>query len=157
MIGGSRVGRHSVRTRSLGSLPHPAGAPGAAPSATCDGVAAHVGPPPEDGTADAGGRAAPPRSLAEDVPVPARADTRERREAGRRRRRRPDDDGAGRRWWWGVGAVTVVGFGIRLATVLGRPHRAPGGDAFYFHSRMQLSWPLEMANRPSREKATCQT
>jgi 4-amino-4-deoxy-L-arabinose transferase-like glycosyltransferase len=31
-----------------------------------------------------------------------------------------------------------VGFGIRLASVLGRPHRRPGGDAYYYHYAANL-------------------
>jgi 4-amino-4-deoxy-L-arabinose transferase-like glycosyltransferase len=31
-----------------------------------------------------------------------------------------------------------MGFGIRLATVLGRPNRRPGGDAYYFHYAANL-------------------
>jgi 4-amino-4-deoxy-L-arabinose transferase-like glycosyltransferase len=37
-----------------------------------------------------------------------------------------------------LGAITLLGFGIRLATVLGRPHRKPGGDAYYYHSAANL-------------------
>ena len=37
-----------------------------------------------------------------------------------------------------LGAITLLGFGIRLATVLGRPDRKPGGDAYYFHSAANL-------------------
>ena len=37
-----------------------------------------------------------------------------------------------------LGAITLLGFGIRLATVLGRPDRKPGGDAFYFHAAANL-------------------
>ena len=45
---------------------------------------------------------------------------------------------ANRRWWMGIGLVTLMGFGIRLATVLGRPHRQPGGDGFYYHNAANL-------------------
>lgn len=38
-----------------------------------------------------------------------------------------------RRWWLGVGVVTLLAAGIRVATVLGRPDRVPGGDPFSFH------------------------
>ncbi len=31
-----------------------------------------------------------------------------------------------------------MGFGIRLGSVLGRPHRQPGGDAFYYHAAANL-------------------
>jgi 4-amino-4-deoxy-L-arabinose transferase-like glycosyltransferase len=41
-------------------------------------------------------------------------------------------------WWAGLAAITALGFGIRLATVLGRPHRQPGGDAYYFHYAANL-------------------
>jgi 4-amino-4-deoxy-L-arabinose transferase-like glycosyltransferase len=37
-----------------------------------------------------------------------------------------------------LGAITLMGFGIRLATVLGRPDRKPGGDAYYYHSAANL-------------------
>jgi len=42
------------------------------------------------------------------------------------------------RWWVWLGAITLMGFGIRLATVLGRPDRKPGGDAYYFHNAANL-------------------
>jgi 4-amino-4-deoxy-L-arabinose transferase-like glycosyltransferase len=37
-----------------------------------------------------------------------------------------------------LGLITLLGFGIRLATVLGRPDRKPGGDAYYFHAAANL-------------------
>ena len=43
-----------------------------------------------------------------------------------------------RRFWTWLGAITLVGLGIRLATVLGRPDRKPGGDAYYFHAAANL-------------------
>lgn len=43
-----------------------------------------------------------------------------------------------RRWWLWLGLITLVGFGIRLGTVLGRPNRRPGGDAFYYHNAANL-------------------
>ncbi len=43
-----------------------------------------------------------------------------------------------RRFWTWLGAITLIGFGIRLATVLGRPDRKPGGDAYYFHAAANL-------------------
>jgi 4-amino-4-deoxy-L-arabinose transferase-like glycosyltransferase len=43
-----------------------------------------------------------------------------------------------RRWWVELGFITLVGFGIRLATVLGRPGRRAGGDAYYFHNAANL-------------------
>jgi len=45
---------------------------------------------------------------------------------------------ANRRWWAWMAAITVLGFGIRLGTVLGRPDRKPGGDAYYFHNAANL-------------------
>jgi hypothetical protein len=36
-------------------------------------------------------------------------------------------------WWIGVGAIALVGLGIRIGAVVGRPNRKPGGDAFYYH------------------------
>ncbi len=51
-----------------------------------------------------------------------------------RGRRRRDN----RRWWIWLEAITLLGFAIRLATVLGRPHRQPGGDAYYFHNAANL-------------------
>jgi 4-amino-4-deoxy-L-arabinose transferase-like glycosyltransferase len=46
--------------------------------------------------------------------------------------------GSTRRWWAWLSAITLLGFGIRLATVLGRPDRRPGGDAYYFHNAANL-------------------
>ena len=52
---------------------------------------------------------------------------------------RPDTEHhPGRRWWVGLGAISVMGFAVRLATVLGRPNRTPGGDAYYFHYAANL-------------------
>jgi 4-amino-4-deoxy-L-arabinose transferase-like glycosyltransferase len=50
----------------------------------------------------------------------------------------PSDRGPTRRWWAWLSAITLLGFGIRLATVLGRPDRRPGGDAYYFHNAANL-------------------
>jgi 4-amino-4-deoxy-L-arabinose transferase-like glycosyltransferase len=38
-----------------------------------------------------------------------------------------------RRFWVWLSAITLIGFGIRLGTVLGRPNRKLGGDPLYFH------------------------
>ncbi|HWE70267.1 MAG TPA: hypothetical protein VG205_07875, partial [Acidimicrobiales bacterium] len=38
-----------------------------------------------------------------------------------------------RRFWMWLSVWTVVGLGIRLASVYGRPDRAPGGDPGYAH------------------------
>jgi 4-amino-4-deoxy-L-arabinose transferase-like glycosyltransferase len=43
-----------------------------------------------------------------------------------------------RRWWIWLDAITLLGFGIRIATVLGRPDRRPGGDAYYYHYAANL-------------------
>ena len=43
-----------------------------------------------------------------------------------------------RRWWAALSLVTALGFGIRFGTVLGRLHRAPVGDAFYYHYAANL-------------------
>jgi len=51
-----------------------------------------------------------------------------------RRRRRA----ARRRYALGVTAAGAVALAVRLATVLGRPHLAPVGDAFYYHSAADL-------------------
>ncbi|HUI02044.1 MAG TPA: glycosyltransferase family 39 protein, partial [Acidimicrobiales bacterium] len=64
------------------------------------------------------------------APVPA---ARPRGAHRARRAARPQ-----RRWWVEVALVTVVGFGIRLGTVLGRPGRKPGGDAYYYHYAANL-------------------
>jgi 4-amino-4-deoxy-L-arabinose transferase-like glycosyltransferase len=40
---------------------------------------------------------------------------------------------ARRSWWLWLAGWTAVGLGIRIGTVLGRPHRVPGGDAFIYH------------------------
>jgi 4-amino-4-deoxy-L-arabinose transferase-like glycosyltransferase len=50
----------------------------------------------------------------------------------------PSGRGPTRRWWAWLSAITLLGFGIRLATVLGRPDRRPGGDAYYFHNAANL-------------------
>jgi 4-amino-4-deoxy-L-arabinose transferase-like glycosyltransferase len=41
-------------------------------------------------------------------------------------------------WWLWLGFWTAVGFGIRLASVLGRPNRVPLGDAQYYHNAANL-------------------
>ena len=41
-------------------------------------------------------------------------------------------------WWPWLALWTAVGLGIRVAAVLGRPHRAAGGDAYYYHSAANL-------------------
>src|ERR1039458_8164501 len=41
-------------------------------------------------------------------------------------------------WWMWLGAISLVGFGIRLATVLGRPNSGAVGDAYYFHRAANL-------------------
>ena len=43
-----------------------------------------------------------------------------------------------RHWWGWVTGWTAVGLGVRVAAVLGRPHRAPGGDAFFYHGEANL-------------------
>ena len=43
-----------------------------------------------------------------------------------------------RRWWVEIALVTGLGLGIRLATVLGRPNRKPGGDGYYYHYAANL-------------------
>jgi 4-amino-4-deoxy-L-arabinose transferase-like glycosyltransferase len=45
-----------------------------------------------------------------------------------------------RRWPWyaGVGVLTAGGLGLRIATVYGRPNRAPGGDAYTYHYSANL-------------------
>jgi 4-amino-4-deoxy-L-arabinose transferase-like glycosyltransferase len=43
-----------------------------------------------------------------------------------------------RRWWSALGVITLLAFGIRLGTVLGRPNRRPGGDGYYFHNAANL-------------------
>ncbi len=48
------------------------------------------------------------------------------------------DGSEARRWWTWLGVITLAGFGIRLGTVLGRPNRQPGGDAYYFHNAANL-------------------
>ncbi len=50
----------------------------------------------------------------------------------------PPDPGGTRRWWTSLGIITLLAFGIRLGTVLGRPDRRPGGDAYYFHNAANL-------------------
>ena len=52
--------------------------------------------------------------------------------------RTPSDRGPTRRWWGWLSVITLLAFGIRLATVLGRPDRRPGGDAYYFHNAANL-------------------
>jgi len=46
--------------------------------------------------------------------------------------------GPDRRFWVWLVTITLVGLGIRIATVLGRPNRKPGGDAYYFHNAANL-------------------
>ena len=45
---------------------------------------------------------------------------------------------SGRAWWVWLVVVGLVGLGIRLGTVFGRPHRVPGGDAYYYHHAANL-------------------
>jgi len=47
-------------------------------------------------------------------------------------------DARTRAWWLGLVAVGLAGLGIRIGTVLGRPHRVPGGDAYYYHNAANL-------------------
>jgi 4-amino-4-deoxy-L-arabinose transferase-like glycosyltransferase len=42
------------------------------------------------------------------------------------------------RWQLWLGFWTAVGLAIRLGSVLGRPHRAAGGDAYYYHNAANL-------------------
>ncbi len=45
-----------------------------------------------------------------------------------------------RSWWPWLGLWTLVGLGIRVASLFGpgRTHRPPGGDAYYFHNAANL-------------------
>ena len=43
-----------------------------------------------------------------------------------------------RSWWLWLTVWTVVGLGIRVASVLGRPHRVAGGDAYFYHNAANL-------------------
>lgn len=61
------------------------------------------------------------------------SETPEESAAARVSRRR-----ANRRYWAWLTVITLMGFGIRLGTVLGRPNRQPGGDAYYFHHAANL-------------------
>lgn len=45
---------------------------------------------------------------------------------------------ASRGWWAWLAGWSVVGLIIRVATVLGRPHRVPAGDAYYYHYAANL-------------------
>ncbi len=42
------------------------------------------------------------------------------------------------RWWPWLTLWTLVGLGIRLATVYGRPHRVAGGDAYFYYNAAKL-------------------
>jgi 4-amino-4-deoxy-L-arabinose transferase-like glycosyltransferase len=42
------------------------------------------------------------------------------------------------RWWVWLGLWTVVGLGIRLATVYSQPDKVAGGDAYYYHYAANL-------------------
>ena len=66
---------------------------------------------------------APPRT----DPRPRGPDTHDAPKAGRR------PAPAGRFWLAWVGLDTVVALAVRLATVIGRPNRSPGGDPFSYH------------------------
>jgi len=68
------------------------------------------------------------------VSSPGRVDERSRTASPPQSTEPPSTRG----WWVGLGAITLVGFAIRLATVLGRPDRQPGGDAYYFHYAANL-------------------
>ena len=48
---------------------------------------------------------------------------------------------SGRSWWPWLAAWTVVGLGIRLATVYANPSRPPGGDpyAYYWGARLLVA------------------
>jgi 4-amino-4-deoxy-L-arabinose transferase-like glycosyltransferase len=41
-------------------------------------------------------------------------------------------------WWGWLSVWTAVGLAIRVGTVLGRPHRVPGGDAYFYHYAANL-------------------
>jgi 4-amino-4-deoxy-L-arabinose transferase-like glycosyltransferase len=41
-------------------------------------------------------------------------------------------------WWPWIGLWFVVGLGIRIGTVIGRPNRVAGGDAYYYHNAANL-------------------
>jgi 4-amino-4-deoxy-L-arabinose transferase-like glycosyltransferase len=41
-------------------------------------------------------------------------------------------------WWWWIGLWTAAGLAVRIGTVLGRPNRTPGGDAFFYHNAANL-------------------
>jgi 4-amino-4-deoxy-L-arabinose transferase-like glycosyltransferase len=43
-----------------------------------------------------------------------------------------------RSWWLWLTVWTVLGLGIRVASVLGRPHRVAGGDAYFYHNAANL-------------------
>jgi 4-amino-4-deoxy-L-arabinose transferase-like glycosyltransferase len=60
------------------------------------------------------------------------------RGAGRHSAVAASDGRRTRGWWAWLSVITLAGFGIRLGTVLGRPDRRPGGDAYYFHNAANL-------------------
>jgi 4-amino-4-deoxy-L-arabinose transferase-like glycosyltransferase len=78
--------------------------------------------------------------LSDPVPAPALStkDRGTRRAPPRPTMSRPSRRRRARRWRLWLGAITLMGFGIRLGTVLGRPNRRPGGDAYYFHYAANL-------------------
>ena len=44
----------------------------------------------------------------------------------------------GKRWWRWIAVWTLLGLIIRLGTVIGRPHRVAGGDAYFYHNAANL-------------------
>jgi predicted membrane-bound dolichyl-phosphate-mannose-protein mannosyltransferase len=41
-------------------------------------------------------------------------------------------------WWLWLSGLTTVGLAMRIATVVGRPDRKAGGDAYYYHYAANL-------------------
>jgi 4-amino-4-deoxy-L-arabinose transferase-like glycosyltransferase len=57
---------------------------------------------------------------------------------GRRRVQPAARSAFGIGWWGWLSLVTAAGLAIRVGTVIGRPHRVPGGDAYFYHYAANL-------------------
>jgi Dolichyl-phosphate-mannose-protein mannosyltransferase len=48
------------------------------------------------------------------------------------------DESGRARWWRWITVWTLLGLIVRIGTVIGRPHRVAGGDAYFYHNSANL-------------------